>query len=134
MAKITVVYKGYTAPECRVVDPICPVFLPTNSYVDGAGMAGTVYDTNVAGMGNFDQKSFIANLCIPFPGAVKYLNMAAVDGQVELEVTDYKEVLFFKELKAQLEGKIYEGTADSAWEITIDEGEAAASGEEPVEE
>ena len=122
MAKITVVYKGYTTPECRHVDSICPVFLPTNSYVDGAGMEGTIYDTNVKGMGAFDTKGFIANLCIPFPGAIKYLNMAVVDGKAELEVTDYKEILFFKELAAQL---------DEGWEITVDDGTAT---DEPVED
>lgn len=113
MAKIIIEYKGHTAPECRHVDSICPVFLPTNSYVDGAGMEGSIYDTNVQGMGKFDTKGFIANLCIPFPGAIKYFNMAVVDGKVELDVTDYKEILFFKELKAQM---------GADWDIIIEEG------------
>lgn len=111
MAKITVVYKGYTGPECRTADPICPVFLPTNSYADNATetIANSPYNTNVPGMGEFDLKSFIAKLCLPFPGAMKYLNMALVGNNVEFEVTDYKEILFFQQLAAEL---------GSEWEIT----------------
>lgn len=123
MANVTIKYYGPKVEDARDVAPICPVFLPCNSYVDGVGMDGTIYDTNVPGFGSILEGVSAPLMHLPFPGGMKVVNMSIVgtekkDGgktyrELSIEVTDYKEVLYFKELAARM---------IPDFEITVKEG------------
>lgn len=126
MANVTIKYYGPKVEDARCVAPICPVFLPCNSYVDGVGMEGTIYDTNVHGFGSILESVSAPLMHLPFPGGMKVVNMAIVGTEktddngktyreLSIEVTDYKEVLYFKELAARM-------VPD--FEITVDDGAA----------
>ena len=149
MANVIIKYYG---PAClrdeRVVRPICPVMLPCNSYADSdvmvngneeAGYGKSIYATNVHGFGSIIEGVSAPMLNLPFPGGFKAVNMAIVGEEktddagktyreLSIEVTDYKEVLYFKELAAHVAPD---------FEITVDDGAAeedAAEEDAPVGE
>lgn len=120
MAKVIVKYYGPAVVDARVASPICPIMLPVNSYADAPvmveGLEGkygkSIYATNVHGFGRIEDAVAAPYIHLSFPGGMKAVNMAIVGEEVtedgktfrklEMEVSDYKEVLYFKELAAHV--------------------------------
>ena len=112
---VTIKYTGPQNPESvKFVTPIAPTYVPSNSYVDTAAYAGTVYDTNVEGMGVIDVMEPYATTSFPFPVPLAQFKIAAVgeDGQVEFTVDTYTEAFWYMEAGKAL--------ADQGFEVTVE--------------
>lgn len=114
---VTIKYTGPATDNIRFVYPICPVFLPTNSYVDTTALDGTVYDTNVKGLGDFSVAEPFKTTSFPFPVPLAQFKVAALgtSGTLEITVETQTEALWYKQIGDQI--------ADQGFEVTIAEVE-----------
>lgn len=106
---VTITYKGPEAESIQVVNPICRMFQPCNSYVDTPAYEGTVYDTNVDGWGKIDLMEPYATTSFPFPVPLAQFKLATVgedvkdkDGnvigkKVTFFVDSYMEAFWYKQ-------------------------------------
>lgn len=91
---VKIVYLGPEAPtNIPFVNPICALYVPTNSYVDTPAYEGTVYDTNVAGFGKLNIMEPYASTSFPFPVPLAQFKLAVVGTDSE-DVEGAKEVTF----------------------------------------
>lgn len=110
---VTITYSGPKKDEIRVVLPISPVYVPTNSYVDSPAYEGTVYDTNVYGIGEIDLLEPYKTTSFPFPVPLAQFKLAAVgeDGSVEFTVDTYMEAFWYTQAGLAL--------ADQGFTVTV---------------
>ena len=106
---VKIVYKGPEAPtNIPFVNPICALYVPTNSYIDTPAYEGTVYDTNVPGFGKLNIMEPYASTAFPFPVPLAQFKLAVVgtdgDGgkEVEFIVDTYEEAFWYMTAGAQL--------------------------------
>lgn len=128
---VTIVYAGVQAPtSIPFVSPICPIYVPTNSYADTEAYEGTVYDTNVKGFGSVDLVDPYADTSFPFPVPLAQFKVATVgedvlDGddqptgakQVEFTVDTYEEAFWYTEA-----GKALKDQGFTVTVAPVDEG------------
>lgn len=96
--KVTITYAGVTQDIEGLVAPIMRIYKPNDSYVDTAGYAGTVYDTNVPGWGELPVPEPYATTSIPFPVPLAQFKLAVVGNPVVFEVEDYKEAFYYQQI------------------------------------
>ena len=95
---VTIAYAGVPAPaSIPFVSPICSLYVPTNSYIDTAAYAGTVYDTNVDGFGKINLMEPYATTSFPFPVPLAQFKVAALGSPVEFTVDSYMEAFWYTE-------------------------------------
>ena len=109
---VKILYKGPEAPtNIPFVSPICPLYIPTNSYIDTPAYEGTAYDTNVAGFGTINIMEPYATTSFPFPVPLAQFKLAVVgkdsetvEGakEVEFTVDTYEEAFWFMTAGNQL--------------------------------
>ena len=121
MATITIKYEKPAVVVPAEVAQICPLFLPTNSYVDTEPYDGTIYDTNVWGLNTWEGLAAYLEKITDHPGILIMFKAAVRDGEATFEEADAKVVEYIKEVGVALAG--YGFTVEAA------EG-AAADGEE----
>lgn len=141
MYTINVKYYGIEVADARDVMPISPIFKPTNSYVDSeiytkghaavidpavAAYGKSVFASNVTGWGKLGFK-VDPEVCVPFPSGIKNVNITKVgemktgEGnkkyyEIEFEVADYKDYLYYLELAQTLKEDGYVITVSKAAE------------------
>lgn len=110
---INIKYTGPATDNIRFVYPICPVFVPTNSYADTTALEGTVYDTNVDGFGTLPVAEPFKTTSFPFPIPLAQFKVAALgtDNELEFTVETDAEALWYKQAGIQL--------ADQGFEVTV---------------
>ena len=116
---VKITYSGIPAELPDSSASICSIFIPNGSYIDSAvytegyevgaeaeskKYGRSVYATNVDGWGNTEVKEPFASTSIPFPVALAQFMLAVVgeDNEVTLDVDDYKEAFYYKELGQSL--------------------------------
>lgn len=110
---IKIKYTAVSAPVAQAVAPICRCFAPQACAADHASMAGTYYDTNVAGWGEGTAlEQFMAQM-VAFPGLNAAIRKAITDGEYTMNDADEKTMLYMNEVKSAL--------AEQGIEITIED-------------
>nr|DAG57657.1 MAG TPA: hypothetical protein [Caudoviricetes sp.] len=110
---ITITYTGPANPEnISFVSPICPIFVPSNSYIDTPAYKGTVYDTHTKGYGSINLMEPYASTSFPFPVPLTQFKLAIVgedDGnggkKVTFDVDSYQEAFWYTEAGVALAGQ-----------------------------
>lgn len=122
---ITIAYTGPVRDTLPVVNPICRIFAPQNSYADTAAYAGTVYDTNVDGFGVIDLMEPYATTSFPFPVPLAQFKVAMLsdNGSVTFEVDSYMEAFYYTEAGKALAAQGFTVTAAAYPSITLDKTE-----------
>lgn len=121
---VTITYAGLPNPDTvPFVSPICSTFVPTNSYVDTTGYAGSVYDTNIDGFGKIDLMEPYASTSFPFPVPLAQFKLATVgtSGTVTFTVDTYMEAFWYMEAGKALADQ---GFTVSATEVEPDPDDA----------
>ena len=132
MASITIKYTAPEAPVAGQVAPICSLMLPNGSYVDLDVYDGTVWDTNVYGIGDWEGLVEYLGKISHTPNILIMFKAAARDGEVTFEEEDYKMVEYLKELGAALAE--FGFTVDAGDGASEEGGEGKDGGEdEPIE-
>ena len=122
---VKIVYSGVAAPEdIRFASPISPLYCPTNSYIHTDAYEGTVYDTDVKGMGSIAPVEPYASTAFPFPVSMAQFKLATVgtdvigeDGvatgakEVTFEVDNYAEAFWYMQAGEEL--------ADQGFTVTV---------------
>ena len=112
---VNIKYNGPADPGAvRLVSPICAIYTPTNSYVDTAAYDGTVYDTNVKGMGSINVMEPYATTSFPYPVPLAQFKLAVVgtDNEVEFTVDTYMEAFWYMDAGRAL--------ADQGFVVTVE--------------
>lgn len=127
---VTIVYAGVQAPtSIPFVSPICPIYVPENSYTDTAAYEGTVYDTNVKGYGSVDLVDPYADTSFPFPVPLAQFKLATVGEDVldsddnptgaktvTFEVSTYEEAFWYMEAGKALKDQGFTVTVEAVEE------------------
>ena len=141
MYTINIKYYGPASESTTPVMPICPVYVPTGSYVDSEAYEGTAFDSNVEGWGKLGF-TVDPTVGVPYPSGIGNINLAKIgtDGEddrgaykeVEFTVESYKDYLFYKTMAAELkaDGFVITVSGDAAGS----DGDAAGSDDEGSEE
>lgn len=117
---ITIAYAGPANPtDLRIPAPIYPVYVPSNSYVDTAAYDGTVYDTNVKGMGSINILEPYASTAFPFPVPLAQFKVAVISdsNEVTFTVETYMEAFYYTEAGKALASQGFTVTVE---EVTAD--------------
>ena len=115
---VTIVYAGVSAPaSIPFVSPICALYQPTNSYIDTAAYAGTVYDTNVDGFGAIDLMEPYKTTSFPYPVPLAQFKVAVVgeENTATFTVDSYEEAFWYMEAGKAL--------ADQGFTVTVEVAE-----------
>lgn len=112
---VTITYSGPKTDSIKFLpNQICPTFVPNNSYVDTAALDGTVYDTNVYGIGEIDLMEPYKTTSFPFPVPLAQFKVAAVgtSNSVEFTVDTYMEAFWYTQAGLAL--------ADQGFTVTVE--------------
>lgn len=137
MYSVNIKYYGVAAESTAPVMPICPVFVPTGSYIDSEAYKDSVLASNVEGWGKLGF-TVDPEVGVPFPSGIHNINMAKVGTagedekgaytEVEFTVESYKDYIFYKTMAAELAA---EGFVITVGDGATSEDEAAdATGDE----
>ena len=119
---VTIAYAGPANPtDIRIAAPIFPIYVPSNSYVDTAAYDGTVYDTNVKGMGTINVMEPYATTAFPFPVPLAQFKVAVLSdtNEVTFTVDTYMEAFYYIEAGKALASQGFTVTVEEA----TDDGE-----------
>jgi hypothetical protein len=114
---VTITYAGPANPsDIRLVSPISAIYVPSNSYVDTAAYDGTVYDTNVKGMGQINVMEPYATTAFPFPVPLAQFRLAVVgeENSVEFTVDTYMEAFWYMDAGRALKDQGFTVTVEAA--------------------
>ena len=116
---ITIAYAGPANPtDLRIPAPIYPVYVPSNSYVDTAAYDGTVYDTNVKGMGSINILEPYATTAFPYPVPLAQFKVAVLSNtnEVTFTVETYMEAFYYTEAGKALASQGFTVTVEAVEE------------------
>lgn len=127
MYTVNIKYYGVATDVARPAMPICPVFVPTGSYIDSEAYKDSVLASNVEGWGKLGF-TIDPEVGVPFPSGIHNINIAKIgtDGEddkgaykeVEFTVESYKDYIFYKTMAAEL--------AAEGFVITVGDGASSA--------
>lgn len=112
---IRIKYTAPVAPNAKAVAPICRTFAPQACAADHAAMAGTYYDTNVAGWGEGTTLEQFMAQQVAYPGLNAAIRKAVNDGEYVIKNADEKTVLYM--------GEVAKALKSQGFTITIEEEE-----------
>lgn len=129
MATVKIVFdpRKVAKPQVEASANVCAVFDTEASYVDSQDYEGTRYDSNVPGMGIMDAVEPYASTSVPMSTPLAQFKMTTLAPANELtgvrelsfEVSDYKEVFYYKQLGEDMK--------DQGFEVTVTDSEEAAA-------